>query len=130
MICPLYKRSRIGMLNRSRWVPRLRKQSDGEELTTFPKPNLSPEVKDLLAKASGNGNGNAGENSAYPATQNPSIQTLTKKPTQNIRKSQVIGARYTPPLHVLSIGTMVEGTTSLGHQKYEHTTTTSQKLYQ
>jgi len=65
-------------------------------LTTFPKPQLSSEVKDLLAKASGNGNGNSnsGEDSAFPATQNPSMRTPNRKPTQHLRKSQVIGARY------------------------------------
>jgi len=46
-----------------------------------------------LAKTSGNGNGNPIDNSAYPAKHNPSVQTANKKPTQNIRKSQVIGAR-------------------------------------
>lgn len=60
----------------------------------FPKPTLSSEVKELLAKASGNGNGN--DNSAYPATVNPSLGG-NKKPTQNLRKSQITAARYYPP---------------------------------
>jgi pyruvate dehydrogenase kinase 2/3/4 len=63
-------------------------------LITFPKPNLSSDVKDLLAKTAGNGNGNSFDNSAYPAKHNPSIPTPNKKPTQNIRKTQIIGARY------------------------------------
>jgi len=69
-------------------------------LTTFPKPNLSPEVKDLLAKAAGNGNGNGKSNNnvpggdpAFPATTNPSMKTAAKKPTQNLRRSQIMGAR-------------------------------------
>jgi hypothetical protein len=83
-----------------------------------------------LAKASGNGNGNPGDNSAYPATHNPAIQIPNKKPIQNIRKSQVLGARYTLPSHLLRTGIMVEGMTLLGLQKCEHTITTLQKLYQ
>lgn len=59
----------------------------------FPKPNFSSEVKDLLTKASENGNGNLSNNSAYPAKHNPSVETPNKKPTQNIRTSQIIGAR-------------------------------------
>jgi Mitochondrial branched-chain alpha-ketoacid dehydrogenase kinase len=69
-----------------------------KELTTFPKPTLSAEVKDLLAKVNGNGNGTNrppnGEDSAFPATANPSIKNETKKPTQNLRRSQVVGAKY------------------------------------
>lgn len=76
---------------------------DRQELTTFPKPNLSSEIKDLLARATGNGNGNnnssnnnhsSSDNPAFPATKNPSIKTETQKPTQNLRRSQVVGARY------------------------------------
>jgi hypothetical protein len=66
-----------------------------QELTAFPKPNLSPEVKELLTKATGNGNGNSNGNSAYPAKSNPSLQgNPQKKPSQNLRKAQVAGARY------------------------------------
>lgn len=82
-----------------------------QELTTLPKPNLSAEVKDLLVKAGGNGNGNGNGNAnangngnghgtangdgPYPATDNPSLHRYpVKKPTQNLRKSQIVGARY------------------------------------
>src|SRR5438552_6001895 len=99
-----------------------------KELTTFPKPNLSSEVKDLLAKTSGNGNGISSDNSAYPATQNPSLQTPTKKPVQNIRKSQILGARFNPSSSNLIVDTIDEWTTLLGHLKYVHTILTSQKL--
>ena len=72
-----------------------------KELTTFPKPNLSSEVKDLLAKVNGNGNGTSrppnGEDSAFPATANPSIKNGLRKPTQNLRRSQVVGAKYHYP---------------------------------
>jgi pyruvate dehydrogenase kinase 2/3/4 len=59
---------------------------------SFPKPVFSSEVKDLLAKASENGNGGS---SAFPATENPSLSHhKNKKPFQNLRKAQVVGARY------------------------------------
>jgi len=73
----------------------VRSVNDTQELTTFPKPNLSSEVKELLSKASGNGNGNSNGNSAYPAKHNPSLSgNPQKKPSQNLRKAQVAGARY------------------------------------
>jgi len=67
-----------------------------KELVNFPKPKFSPEVKELLAKASDNGNGGSiGESSAFPAKENPSLSShKNKKPFQNLRKSQVTGARY------------------------------------
>jgi pyruvate dehydrogenase kinase 2/3/4 len=68
---------------------------DVQELTTFPKPSLSSEVKELLVKAAGNGNGNSNGNSAYPAKHNPSLKgDQNRKPTQNLRKAQVTEARY------------------------------------
>jgi hypothetical protein len=85
-----------------------------QELTTFPKPNFSSEVKDLLAKASGNGNGtpnmdksDKSDNSVFPGTENPSLNgSHTKKPVQNLRKGSIIGARYPSPLDVNSRKTL------------------------
>ena len=58
---------------------------------------MSSEVKDLLVKAAGNGNGNA-DNGVYPAAHNPSVtgNLLVKKPTQQLRKSVI--ARYLTPV--------------------------------
>jgi hypothetical protein len=66
-----------------------------KELTNFSRPNLSQEVKDLLAKASGNGSGSSPDpNGVYPATKNPALTGhVKKKPTRDLRMSAVIGAK-------------------------------------